>query len=86
MKTTCYLQIEPIFWRGLAEDRVREIRVQRVTQKRPRDPIPGCLIVKLDLDVADAAFLPLRPEATIVIPVEHTEAVTVVTEPVEVPA
>ena len=85
MKTTCYLQVEPTFYRwGSGDPTLREIRVKRVTQSRPRDPIPGSVIVKLTIDIADEAFLPLKPEATVVIPVTHTEPVLVESEPVEV--
>lgn len=89
MKATCYLQVEPWFrraWRnGEYSDVVNRISVQRVTQRRPESPIPGCVVVKLELDIADAAFEPLRPEVAVVIPVEHTQAVRVETEPLEVP-
>jgi hypothetical protein len=87
MKTTCFLQVEPEFysWRS-DEPKLRSVSVKRVTQKRPRDPISGCVVVRLKLDISDAAFLPLRPEVEVVIPVEHTEAVAVESEPLEVPA
>ena len=85
MKAVCYLQVEPTFWGWSSEPKLRDISVQRVTQKQPRNPIPGCVVVKVTLDIGDAAFYPLTPEATVVIPVEHTLPVTAESEPLEVP-
>lgn len=84
MKTTCYIQVTPN-WAYWDADRLDSIRVQRVTQKKPESPIPGCVVVKLSLDIDDAAFYPLRPEVEVKIPVDRTEAVQVETEPMEVP-
>jgi hypothetical protein len=84
MKTTCYLQVEPTFSNWDAE-RLRSITVKRVTQKYPRDPLPGVVVLKINLDIADAAFLPLKPAVDVSIPVEHTEAITVASDPIEIP-
>lgn len=85
MKTTCYLQIEPEFGDySYNRDKLQAIHVRRVTKKRPDNPIGGSVVLRLSLDIADAAFLPLTPEATVVVPVEHTEAVVVESEPVEI--
>lgn len=85
MNSTCYLQIEPE-WAYWDRERLIGANVKRVTKKKPTTPLSGCIVVKLNLDIADAAFLPLKPEATVTIPVTHTEAVAVTTEPVEVAA
>lgn len=53
--------------------------VKNVTQNRPKQPEGGTVTVKLTLRLPAGAFLPLRPEATVVIP----EAFTLAT-PVEV--
>lgn len=82
MKTTCYLQIEPEF--NYSAERVLRAYVKRVTQKYPREPMSGCLVVKMTLDIADGAFLPLKPEAIVTIPAEHTQAIEVTTEPLEI--
>lgn len=81
MKTTCFLQVEPTFFNS---GTVREISVARVTQKRPKQPLPGSVVVKLTVDIADAAFMPLAPAAVVEIPVEHTDPILVESEPVEV--
>ena len=83
MKTTCYLQVAPTFFSWNA-DRLRSITVKRVTQRYPRDPLPGVVVVKLRMDIGDAAFLPLKPSVDVTIPVEHTEAITAVSEPIVV--
>ena len=83
MKTTCYIQVEPE-WASWDRDKLYGIAAKRVTQKKPTSPIPGCVVVKLTLDIADAAFLPVQPQVEVMIPVDHTEAVQVVSEPVEV--
>lgn len=82
MKAVCYLQIEPE-WAYWDKTKLYKIKVKRVTQKKPDSPLPG-VVVKLNLDIPKEAFLPLAPEATIVIPLSHTEAVTVESEPIEV--
>jgi hypothetical protein len=85
MKTTCYLQVEPTFARW-DPDKVYSITVKRVTQRNPRDPLPGCVVVKLNLNIADAAFEPLKPVVDVDIPADLTQAVTAEAEPIEVPA
>jgi len=85
VKTTCYIQVEPV-WAYRDKNRLNGANVKRVTRKRPDSPIPGSVVVKLSLDIADAAFMPLQPEATVSIAVEHTEAVHVQSEPLELVA
>jgi hypothetical protein len=79
--TTVYLQVEPVFWKwGNTDDpSLSSIRAVRMTQKRPAKQKPGTVMVKLTLRIPDRAFLPLRPEATIVIPEDliAVESITV---------
>jgi hypothetical protein len=79
--TTVYLQVEPKFHQWYASDdpTVSSVSVVRFTQKRPAKQKPGTVMVKLTLRIPDRAFLPLRPEATIVIPEDliAVESITV---------
>jgi hypothetical protein len=81
---TFYAQVEPEFSRWADVDGNREVqgaKVVTVTQKRPQRPRGGTVLVKLTIRVPEAAFLPLRPEAIVVIPEDMT-----VVAPVEVVA
>jgi hypothetical protein len=80
---TTYLQIEADTYNNYGEPRVRNIRVVNATQKRPTKPKPGAVIVRLEIEVPDGAFLPLRPEAKVIVPESMTEQVPVVVEAVE---
>jgi hypothetical protein len=87
VRTTVYLQVVPR-WRKRYSggDAVLDaIKVERVTDRQPKKPLAGAIVTKLTLDIADAAFLPIRPEAVVTIPVDHTQAVEVESAPVEVP-
>lgn len=79
---TFFAQVDPE-WRNYygQEPTLVGARVVTITQKRPRKPKGGTVLVKLTIRVPDAAFLPLRPEAIVVVP----EDMTVVT-PLEVEA
>lgn len=76
-----FLQLEADTWTLRDEETVRKIRVVGYTQKRPTRPKPGSVVVKLEIEVPDGAFLPLRPAAKVVVPESMT-----VTAPVEVEA
>jgi hypothetical protein len=83
-KTSFYVQLEPEFYahRGIDGERaLRAIRAERITKRRPVQPLPGVVTVKLTVDIPDEAFYPLRPEAVVTIPAELTQ-----TSPVEVTA
>lgn len=72
---TFYAQVEPEWghYRDSNGDLpVRGAKVARITQKRPDSPIGGTVLVKLTIRIPDAAFLPLRPAAVIVIPEDMT--------------
>lgn len=90
MKVTTYLQVEPRWQRwipyGQDKPKLDSLRVVGQTKERPRRPRSGTIVVKLTLDIADAAFQPLEPAIEIVIPAEHTDAVReAVSEPLDVP-
>lgn len=71
--TTFWATVEPTFgrvWKGdKLVDGVKSIKVTGVTQKQPeRRSRIGTVTCKLTLEIPDGAFLPLRPEAIIVVP------------------
>ena len=69
---TFYAQVEPEFYRYGGEERVRSAKVVGLTQKRPDRPRRGVIVTKLTIRIPEAAFLPLRPEAIVVIPEDLT--------------
>ena len=79
---TFYVQLAPDFYRGWSDDAtVRAVKATGMTQSRPRKQQSGTVLVKLTVRVPDAAFLPLRPEAIVVVPEDMTVAA-----PIEVTA
>lgn len=86
-KATFYLQLEAEYgskWSGNERvEYVRGIKATTVTQKRPTKPRSGAVITKLTVEVPDGAFLPLRPEAVVVIPEGLTELVPIEVEAVD---
>lgn len=50
MKATGYLQIVP---ERTAAGRARSLSIQRVSQRVPRSPLPGAIIVQVSLDIPD---------------------------------
>ena len=69
---TFYAQVEPEFYRAFGEERVRGAKVVGLTQKRPDRPRRGVIVTKLTIRIPEGAFLPLRPEAVVVIPEDMT--------------
>lgn len=69
---TFYAQVEPEFTRSFGEERVKAAKVVGLTQKRPDRPRRGVIVTKLTIRIPEAAFLPLRPEAIVVIPEDLT--------------
>lgn len=70
--TTAYLQIEPV-WASYHSSRdnpeaVYSAKVVGLTQKRSKQPRPGTIEIKVSIEIPTGAFVPLQPEATIVIP------------------
>lgn len=81
---TFYAQVEPEWstYTNRDGDRVlRGAKVVNITQKRPTRPKGGTVLLKLTVRVPAGAFLPLRPEAVVVIPEGMAE-----TTPIEVVA
>lgn len=82
---TVYLQIAPELNRYYGNtdspNAVRGAKVVGSTQKRSSSPKPGTIEVKIAVRIPVAAFLPLRPEAVVVIPADLTA-----THPLEVEA
>ena len=69
MRVSCYLQIVPTLRNGRAVG----ARVERVTQDRPRDPLPAAVLMQVTLDVPAAVFAPLEahgqiPETARIVP------------------
>lgn len=70
MKThnaTFYVQVEPV-WGWGSDPPVVGAKAARLTQAKPNRPMPGTVLVKLTIQVPDASFKPLSPEAVVVIP------------------
>ena len=68
---TFYVQIEPVFSRFESRDGERalhSIKAVGITAKRPAKPRSGVVVAKLTVRIPDAAFMPLRPEAIVVVP------------------
>jgi hypothetical protein len=64
-----YLQVEPKFYGTVrGEPLVREAKVVGFTLSRPKKPRSGTVTMKMTLRLPKAAFLPLRPEAVVVVP------------------
>lgn len=74
---TFYAQVEPEWYRWSnstdAEPRLTGAKVVTITQQRPKKPKAGTVMVKLTLRLPANAFLPLRPEAIVVVPEALTE-------------
>src|SRR3954447_25117122 len=83
LRSTFYLQLEPLWSRRSGQDGERMplgFKPVGVTQNRPQSPRAGSVTVKLTVAIPPAAFLPLRPEAEIVIPASLMEINPVVVE------
>jgi hypothetical protein len=73
---TFFVQLEAEWGHWANADGERPVwgaKAVNITQKRPSRPKPGTVVVKLTVEVPEAAFLPLRPEAVITIPAELTQ-------------
>lgn len=83
---TFYIQLEPSYGWGIdprtGEKRIVGAKAVGLTQQRPGKPKPGTIAVKLEVEVPEAFFLPLRPAAVIALP----EDLGVLSTPVQVQA
>jgi hypothetical protein len=82
VKTTAYLVVEPKWsrWRKDTDGNpaLESIKVVRVVQSRPKT---SGVAVKLTIEIPEAAFMPLRPEATIEVAMGDLETIVVEAEP-----
>lgn len=84
VRATVFLQVAPEVATYLSEDHPRYIqgaKVVQATQSRSKKPRGGTVEVKLTIELPRATFLPLRPEAVVVVPSSMTAP-----HPVEVEA
>lgn len=85
VKATVYLQVQPEFagysYQKDTPASVRAAKVVGSTMNRSTKPKPGTVEVKITIELPKSAFLPLRPEAVVVIPESLTTP-----HPVEVEA
>ncbi|MFF9565751.1 hypothetical protein ACF1AJ_20550 [Leifsonia sp. NPDC014704] len=87
VRATVYLQVQPEYkrWYGTANrdtaDAIDGAKVVGSTQNKSQKPKPGTVEVKITIEVPKGAFLPLRPEAVVVVPESMTQP-----HPVEVEA
>lgn len=75
VRATVYLQVAPEINQWASEDslyRISGAKVVNSTQSRAKKPQPGTVEVKLTVEIPKAAFLPLRPEAVVVVPESMT--------------
>lgn len=80
-RATFWATVEPTFGREYDPKRceyveiVTKARVTGITQSRPdsRKKV-GTVTMKLTIDIPDGAFLPLRPEAIVVVPEDMVAA------------
>ena len=68
---TLYLQVEPVW--NYSNTNLIGAKAVRLSQNKPGRPIGGTVTVKMTVHVPRGAFLPLQPEAVIVIPENMTE-------------
>lgn len=67
MKVSLYVQIEPR-WHRWREDEVDSVRIAKVTKTRPDEPLPGCIVTKVTLDVPADCFEMQAVEADVPVP------------------
>jgi len=88
VRATVYLQVEPQYTWYAKQRRefdqpgsIEGAKVISSTMNRSQKPKPGTVEVKVTVEIPKGAFLPLRPEAIVVIPENLTNP-----HPVEVEA
>lgn len=75
MKAHGYLQIVPD---RRSDGKARSLSIQRVTQRHPRDPLPGAIVVGVSIDIPEEVASAQTVEA-----VAAAGALSVVIEPEE---
>lgn len=54
---------------------VRALRFVKATQRYPREPVGGAIIVEIVVEIPDEALKPMRPRVIVDIPVEQLDIV-----------
>lgn len=65
-KTDCYLQVKPVMSRYI-DNKIDRVVVVKSTQQRPAKPEPGCVVVKLTLEIDEQIVAPSIPAVQVVI-------------------
>lgn len=80
VRATVYLQVQPEYtWRAKQTRKfdepsaIESAKVVGYTQNKAQNPKPGTVEVKITVELPKGAFLPLRPEAIVVIPETLTQ-------------
>lgn len=75
VRATVYLQVQPEYsWQAKQHRQfdhpgaIQGAKVVGSTQGKSQKPKPGTVEVKVTIEIPKGAFLPLRPEATVVVP------------------
>lgn len=69
MKVSLYVQIEPRWGEyRFNRDELQTVRVAKVTKTRPDEPLPGCIVTKVTLDVPADCFEMQAVEADVPVP------------------
>lgn len=71
--TTFYLQVDPV-WSHYNPEKVVGAKANRITLNKPGRPRGGAVVVKLTVRLPEEAFLPLQPEAVIIIPADMIQS------------
>ncbi len=77
-----WAQVEPDWYRW-APYSLRGIKIRHITQRKPQDPVPGCVLIKLTVTLPAEAFVPRVLEGEVTVEPGQWEAVpaTVEAEP-----
>lgn len=75
VRATVYLQVQPEYtWQAKqyrqfdTPGAIRAAKVVGSTQGKSQKPKPGTVEVKVTIEIPKGAFLPLRPEAIVIVP------------------
>jgi hypothetical protein len=74
MRCTTYIQFEAEFTRGI-NPRVRSITAKRVTKTKPRSPIPGSIVIKVNFEIPESSFVLSAHELDVNVPAENVAAI-----------
>jgi hypothetical protein len=68
VRATFWAQVEPRWWFWNTTTDLRSVSVRKVTQRKPRSPVPGCVLVKLTVKLPEEAFVPRVMEGEVTVP------------------